>query len=185
VCVLACTEKVNTQLADCAVRLLRALSWQGVAQLDFRHDPKTGRFALLEINGRFWGSVAVAVEAGLDFPFYAWQLAHGRIPVMPPAYKTCLLVRWLEGDVRRLLELRRLRRQNGHRRISLGREGLRFLAGFRPGVSDMFWSWTDPMPFFDTIANLTRWWLVTRFNRLRAKMRLRMGIDPVRGGLEP
>ena len=185
VCVMACTEKVDTQLADCAVRLLSALSWQGVAQLDFRHDPKTGRFALLEINGRFWGSVAVAVAAGLDFPFYAWQLAQGQTPVVPPVHKTGLLVRWLEGDIRRLLELRRRRRQDGGRQISLGREALRFFTGFRPTVRDMFWSWSDPMPSFDTIANLARWWLVTRCNRLGVKIKSRPAIGPVRDGLEP
>jgi len=185
VCVLACTEQVDTRLADCAVRLLRALSWEGVAQLDFRHDPVTGHFALLEINGRFWGSAAVAVAAGFDFPSYAWQLAHGQIPETPRTYKIGLLVRWLEGDIRRLLELRRFRRQNGSFPVSLAREGLRLLAGFRPGVRDMFWSWSDPLPAFDTIANLSRYWLVTRWNRLGAKMRLRPVINSVRDGLEP
>jgi predicted ATP-grasp superfamily ATP-dependent carboligase len=184
VCVLACTEQVNMRLADCAVRLLRALSWEGVAQLDFRHDPVTGRFALLEINGRFWGSAAVAIAAGYDFPYYVWQLAHGQTPKIPQTYKIGLLVRWLEGDIRRLLALLRLRQQNRLRPISLVREGLRLLAGFRPGVRDMFWSWSDPQPAFDTIANLSRCWLVTRWNRLGAKMRLRPAVDSMRDSLE-
>jgi len=183
VCVLACTEQVDVQLADCAVRLLRALSWEGVAQLDFRHEPATGRFSLLEINGRFWGSAAVALAAGVDFPHYVWQLAHGQIPQTPRTYKHGLLVRWLEGDIRRLLELR-LRRPNSRRPISLAREGLQFIADFRPGVRDMFWSWSDPLPAFDTFANLSRWWLVSRWNRLREKMKLRPAIDSVRDGLE-
>jgi predicted ATP-grasp superfamily ATP-dependent carboligase len=181
VCVLACTEQVDMRLADCVVRLLRAMSWEGVAQLDFRHDPATGHFALLEINGRFWGSAAVAIAAGLDFPHYVWQLAHGETPVIPETYKIGLLVRWLEGDVRRLLELRR---QNRRRPVSLIREGLRLLAGFRPGVRDMFWSWSDPLPAFDTLADLARCWLVARWDRKAARMRLRPAAGSARAGLE-
>ena len=185
VCVLACTEKVDTRLAGCAVRLLRAMSWEGVAQLDFRHDQETGRFALLEINGRFWGSAAVAIAAGVDFPHYVWQLAHDQIPEVPKTYKVGLLVRWLEGDIRRLLELKRLRRQANQCPISLSSEVLRFIAGFRPGVRDMFWSWSDPLPALDSIAILTRWWLVARWNRLWRRMRFHPSVDSVRDGLQP
>lgn len=184
VCVLACTEKVDTQLMDCALRLLRAMAWEGVAQIDFRHDPETGRFALLEINGRFWGSAAVAVAAGLDFPYFAWQLAHGRVPDVPSNYKTGLLVRWMEGDMRRLLELRRHRQSHGRSWVGLVLEGLRFVAAFRPGVRDMFWSWRDPLPFFDTVASMTRWWLVARCKRASAKARLFMRLQPARNAFK-
>ena len=175
--VLARTEKVDTRMADCAVRLLRSLAWEGVAQLDFRHDPATGCFVLLEVNGRFWGSLAVSGFAGLDFPHAVWQLVHDMTPARQLDYKTGLLVRWQEGDVRRLLEFGR---QNGWSRIALVRELFRFLAGFRPGVRDMFWSWRDPLPGLELIVSLTRWWLVARWNCLTEKMKLRLRILPAR-----
>jgi len=54
-------------------RIARALSWYGVAMGDFRRTPD-GQFRLLEINPRFWGSLALAVEAGVDFPLLYYEL---------------------------------------------------------------------------------------------------------------
>jgi hypothetical protein len=36
--------------------------------VEFRVDDASGRHWLLEINGRFWGSLPLAVHAGADFP---------------------------------------------------------------------------------------------------------------------
>jgi len=168
VCVLACSEVVNTKMADCATRLLQALNWEGVAQLDFRHDASTGEFALLEINGRFWGSTSVAVSAGVDLPFLAWQLAHEQ--ALPPAtkpYRIGLLVRWLEGDLRRLLELW-LRPESQRKGRHVIREFLRFLSDCRPGVRGMFWSWRDPFAGFDTLRHSGLCWLETRWKQIFA-----------------
>jgi predicted ATP-grasp superfamily ATP-dependent carboligase len=162
--VLARSEAVNTQLADCAVKILRALKWEGVAQLDFRHDPRTGEFALLEINGRFWGSTSVAVSAGLDLPYLAWQLAQGEVPpAAEKAYRVGRLVRWLEGDVRRMLDLWQ-RPEAGRKGVLL--ELIRFLADFRPGVHGMFWSWRDPWPGLDTIKHSGLAWFETRWKQV-------------------
>ena len=49
-------------------KLLRAIGWHGVAMVEFKHNPDTGAFRLIEINGRFWGSLPLAVAAGADFP---------------------------------------------------------------------------------------------------------------------
>ena len=35
--------------------------------VEYRHDPSTGRCCLMEINGRFWGSLQLAIDAGVDF----------------------------------------------------------------------------------------------------------------------
>jgi len=52
-------------LAD-AVRLLGALDWTGLAMVEFKAG-NTGR-TLMEVNGRIWGSLPLAVKAGMDFP---------------------------------------------------------------------------------------------------------------------
>ena len=49
-------------------RLLRALDWHGVAMVEFRLDPRSGRSFMMELNGRFWGSLSLALFAGVDFP---------------------------------------------------------------------------------------------------------------------
>lgn len=58
-------------------RLLDHLDWHGPASVQFKRDPETDAFSLLEINPRFWVSLSCAVRAGLDFPYLYWQLATG------------------------------------------------------------------------------------------------------------
>jgi len=65
------------ELRDLAVRLAEHLGWHGVAQVEFRRDVRDGVFKLIEFNPKFWGTIALAISAGIDFPFYACQLALG------------------------------------------------------------------------------------------------------------
>jgi len=57
--------------------LLDELEWHGLAEVEFLRDPDTGEFKLMEVNPRMWASVACAVAAGADFPYYYWRLANG------------------------------------------------------------------------------------------------------------
>lgn len=160
VCVAGRSEVVHTGMAACALRLLRALDWEGVAELDFRHDPATDRFALLEVNGRFWGSTAAAVAAGADMPRVTWRLGHEQ-PLVPERYRAGQAVRWLEGDLRRLWELvRRTEGPGGARRLA--RELATFCWDFRPTVRGMYWSWRDPGPAFHAARIFAHWWCFAR-----------------------
>src|SRR4029077_5992663 len=58
---------------------------------------------LMEVNGRFWGSLELAVAAGVDFPFLALQLAMGVRPETTPAYEAGVKNRWLLGDLDHML----------------------------------------------------------------------------------
>jgi peptidoglycan/xylan/chitin deacetylase (PgdA/CDA1 family) len=51
-----------------ALGVLRRIGWNGVAMLEYRRDPASGDFRLLELNARFWGSLHLALAAGVDFP---------------------------------------------------------------------------------------------------------------------
>ncbi len=68
------SERVNRALLEASMRLLRALDYTGVAMVEFRVDHKSGQWYLLELNGRFWGSLPLATAAGADFPYYLYQL---------------------------------------------------------------------------------------------------------------
>ena len=58
---------LDPDLYDHAVRMLGALGWTGLAMVEFRRGPD-GVGNLMEINGRVWGSLPLAVRAGMDFP---------------------------------------------------------------------------------------------------------------------
>jgi len=47
---------------------LRHIGWQGVAVFEYRYDACSGAFWLMEMNARFWGSLHLALHAGVDFP---------------------------------------------------------------------------------------------------------------------
>ena len=70
---------VDPQLLRDVKRFLETLDYTGVAMVEFKINPKTGEYILVEINGRFWGSLPLAVVAGIDFPYYLYQmLVHGK-----------------------------------------------------------------------------------------------------------
>lgn len=58
----------HAAIREDAYAKLRHLQWQGVAMLEYRLDERTGKFYFLELNGRFWGSLHLALYAGVDFP---------------------------------------------------------------------------------------------------------------------
>jgi len=51
-----------------AEKLLTALKWHGVAMVEFKMDAK-GQHWLMEINPRLWGSLALSIDTGVDFPW--------------------------------------------------------------------------------------------------------------------
>ncbi len=98
---VAVAEPVDPELKNMALKLLRGLEWEGVAMVEFRHDPRTGAATLMEVNGRYWGTVALAIQAGVDFPVYDWQLAHGETPTVPSGYALGLRWHWNAGLLKR------------------------------------------------------------------------------------
>jgi predicted ATP-grasp superfamily ATP-dependent carboligase len=64
-------------LSDCE-KICAHMKHTGVCMFEFRFDDRSGRWILLESNARFWGSMALAVAAGADYPNFLHQLmVHG------------------------------------------------------------------------------------------------------------
>lgn len=83
-----------------AERLLRHVGYHGVAMVEFKHDEVTGKSWFLEVNPRWWGSLALATRAGVDFPMLFYRLALGESLPPQPDYQIGVTVRWLLGDLR-------------------------------------------------------------------------------------
>jgi hypothetical protein len=84
------------------MRVFGPLEWHGVAMMEFKEDIRTGARFLMEVNGRFWGSLQLAIDAGVDFPHLVCQLALGHVPVTMPLYRPGVKSRWLLGDLDQL-----------------------------------------------------------------------------------
>jgi protein-tyrosine-phosphatase/predicted ATP-grasp superfamily ATP-dependent carboligase len=146
VAVLAVAEPLDPLLYRQALALLRALEWEGVAMVEFRHDRRTGRAVLMEVNGRYWGTCSLAVRSGLDFPFYEWQIAHGERPAIPTSYRAGLAWRWTAGYMQRLHELMLLPPADNLPRPSAWRALLDAPRDLGPWTISALGSWQDPVP---------------------------------------
>jgi predicted ATP-grasp superfamily ATP-dependent carboligase len=84
-------------------RLLDHLAWHGVAMIEFKEDSRDGALRLMEINARFWGSLQLAICAGVDFPRILLDVAIGAPRAPFPTYRSGVRSRWLLGDLDSLM----------------------------------------------------------------------------------
>lgn len=97
---------------DPAMRLLKELRWEGPAMVEFKHDERDGSFKLMEINGRLWGSLQLAIDAGIDFPGILLAIATNANVAAATDYRSGVRLRWLAGDMDGLMmQLTRSRRK--------------------------------------------------------------------------
>jgi predicted ATP-grasp superfamily ATP-dependent carboligase len=132
-------------LSHLSIALLRAIEWEGVAFVEFRRH-ESGTPWLMEVNGRYWGGTGTAVAAGVDFPFYQWQVSHGINPVVPPEYTVGLRVRWTRASIMRFRE--RAFDSSGRRGLlaRFSTELAEFSRDFGRGTRSLLWSPRDPFP---------------------------------------
>jgi predicted ATP-grasp superfamily ATP-dependent carboligase len=128
----------DQEMQDVALRLMKRLRWHGVAMVEFKRDDRDGMPKLMEINGRFWGSLPLSIAAGVDFPYLLHQMVM-RGDVKPAMeYHLGTKCRWLmPGDMLWLLASLK----EGEDRTGAIREFLKFR-----GIHDDILSADDPLP---------------------------------------
>jgi predicted ATP-grasp superfamily ATP-dependent carboligase len=147
---------VSPDLLEKSLELLRQLGWSdGVAMVEYKVDPTTGMAWLMEINGRFWGSLQLAVNAGVNFPALLLRCAQGDPPSAPVRGTPGVRIRWLMGDVDQLL----LRLFRSREELSLPdsvpgrvRAVWEFVQDFRPGTRSEVFRPSDPAPFLKEVG---------------------------------
>ncbi|UCD63467.1 MAG: ATP-grasp domain-containing protein [Candidatus Zixiibacteriota bacterium] len=142
---------VDTAMKEHAVKLLKALNWHGVAMVEFKQDPRDNQYKLMEINARFWGSLQLAIDAGIDFPYLFYQMETGGDMGKVDAYRTGVRSRWLLGDLDHLLA--RLLKSNRRLNLPRGHPGrlstlLRFLKLRESGTRYEVFRRADMQPGF-------------------------------------
>jgi predicted ATP-grasp superfamily ATP-dependent carboligase len=132
------TVPVDIQLADAAERMLLDLGWWGIANLQFLRPTAGGAPRLIDFNGRFYGSLALARAAGADLPTWWVRSAMDRNATRPVPVIGHPGVRYqsLEEDLRRAFV---------ERRGGLLRD-LADTLRYAPGATHSTWSSTDPLP---------------------------------------
>jgi D-aspartate ligase len=114
------------QIREPARALLRELGWTGLVEVEFKRDPRDGRYKLLDVNPRVWGWHTLCARAGVDFPHLLWLALRGH-PL--PAARARAGVRW----VRTTTDLPVVAREIVGRRLSV-RAYAQSLRGPRAGA---------------------------------------------------
>jgi predicted ATP-grasp superfamily ATP-dependent carboligase len=103
VSVMRRTIPLDPRMESLCTALLAALRWHGAAMIEFKHDAASDHYTLIEMNGRFQASTALAIDAGLNMPYLTASLFAGRPTPVIPAYAIGMEERWLRGDLLALL----------------------------------------------------------------------------------
>ena len=137
---------LDQRLREPAERLLATLVWHGPAMVEFRDDGLHPPW-LMEVNGRFWGSLELAIQAGADFPALWAAILCGQSVEPVGCYREGVTVRWLWGDVKRFLHILRGPPPGYPGRYPGVWQGLRELLGPQPaGTRLEVWDRRDPLP---------------------------------------
>lgn len=141
-----------------SVELLRAMQWEGVAMVEYRYDSASNEYFFMEVNGRFWGSLPLAIAAGVPFATALVQTAGGSaLNIEQPEYPS-IQCRFMIPEVRRLVRLLFQSKsiQDPSYRYSKIKEFFDFfLYFFHPKMSYYLFTLSDPGPFFADIKNMT------------------------------
>ena len=102
VSVLCESVPIDPIMQSAAAKLLSAAKWSGVAMVEFR-VAADGTPYLMEVNGRFWGSLQLAIDCGVDFPWLAHCVTQDLPVPEPQPYAVGKRLRWFLGDLDSLL----------------------------------------------------------------------------------
>ena len=154
--VLCRSMEPDPKLLAYSESLLREIDWFGVAMVEFRKNPETGEAWLMEINGRFWGSLELAVSSGIDYPYHLVMLTLGRDVDEDIEYKIGHRCRDIRGEFEHLYLY--IFKNPG------GRPSFKDAAGniidtmkpFKRDTSNFIFSWKDPVPFLYSSSRYLR-----------------------------
>jgi D-aspartate ligase len=124
------------RVVEPAIRLLNALCYTGLVEVEFKRDPRDGEYKLLDINTRVWGWHTLCGRAGVDFPYLVWLMTQGE-PV--PELHAQTGVRWarLGADL-----------YTAFREVVRGRLSVRtYLQSLRGPIEWAIFATDDPLPF--------------------------------------
>lgn len=128
-------------LEEYSKRFLSAINYYGLVEVEYKRDPRDGKYRLLDVNGRTWGYHTIGRRAGIDFPYLLFADQMNRTI---EACKGKIGVRW----VRLLTDV-----PTGLVGILSGQiEGRSYLRSLRSCDEEAVFSLEDPLPGMVEIA---------------------------------
>ena len=148
---------------------LESIGFDGIAEVEFKFDPRDGKYKTLDVNPRTWGWHTLGKAAGMDFPYLLWRQAVG-LPVAPVStHRKAAWIREITDIVaiakspQPMAELKRLLRVLYSRKITSATFNL-----------------LDPLPFFAEFSL----WISSGISR-QQKAKNFLQFDPASSNLKP
>lgn len=140
---------IDEDLRDRSRELLQRFAWHGVAMVEYKRELATGQPYLMEVNGRFWGSLQLAIDAGVDFPRLLAASALGERIAPVSSYRLGVRSRWWWGQIDHLIiRARRAGALPPGTRSATRALGDLILGPFRSENYEEVLRWSDPRPFY-------------------------------------
>jgi predicted ATP-grasp superfamily ATP-dependent carboligase len=155
---------LDPTIAEFSRALIAQAGFNGIAMVEYKREAASGRPVLMEINGRPWGSIQLAIASGIDYPRYVadWYL-RGVRPPKDIAYNQNITCRRMVGELTHLENLRRGRPPQWPIPYpSLWLSAMKMAVPWYPGLRYDDISISDPRP---GMAEISNWFRV----RLRGK----------------
>ena len=133
------------EIIEPAQRLIADLALEGLVEVEFKRDPRSGEVKLLDVNVRAWGWHSIGPAAGVDFPYLVYRLAMGA-PVERARGRAG--VRW----VRLTTDVPTAVKEIASRRMKLGA----YLRTLRPPLEGPIAAKDDPKPAFMELPVLVK-----------------------------
>ena len=146
---------VEPALGEATRRLVAALDYSGVGMVEFRYDFRTGSWIFVEINGRFWGSLPLAIACGADFPRYLYEMLVEGKREFSPRYRRGLCGRNWINDLHWFRQNLSLAGFNPLSQLALAGQmlaDLRHVLLLRERSDTLVWD--DPKPAFGEMGQL-------------------------------
>jgi len=135
----------NEDVVALGLKLLQNAKYHGLANLEFKLDSRYKEYRLIEVNVRCGERVRLAVDAGVDLPYIAYEDLLGKAVTPINTYRVGMQWMNLVNDFGAFLY---------HRKLGKVRFG-QWVRSVMASRSRAYFSWDDPVPFFLHIGQVT------------------------------
>lgn len=145
------------ELRGYAEVLVKKLAWSGPIMVEFKVDSDTRTPYLMEINGRFWGSLPISVAAGADMPYqYFMYATTGKPPTQITYGREGVVSNHRMGDVAHLMRVLFKRDAMRTHLYPNRTSALRNFFALPKGTVSDVWSLHDPKPSLMEIIDILK-----------------------------
>ena len=131
------------EIEEISERFLGAIQYHGLVEIEYKRDPRDGKYKLLDVNARAWGFHGLGAACGVDFPYLAYADQMGW-PIEPARAKSGV------GWVRILTDVPTALADLAHGCLKLRT----YIQSMRAARTESVFSWDDPLPWLAEIVML-------------------------------